>query len=141
MSTSPARDWTDGAPKWAAVGVLGCASITGIVWSIAHQAPRVPIITYRESPPALAPHAEQSPAVPGAPPLAPAKINLNTATGAELENLPGVGPALAARIIEHRKAHGPFRSVEQLDGVKGIGPKLMEKIRPLATVGDRAGSE
>ncbi len=61
-------------------------------------------------------------------------ININTATAAELELLPGIGPALAARIIEHRTRHGRFRSVEELDHVSGIGPRTLEKIRPHATV-------
>ena len=135
MTGAPPRDWTDGAPKWAAVGVLGIASITGIAWSIAHQAPRAQIVPYRQTA-APEPSVETpAPASRPVPAFGPARININTATAAELENFPGVGPALAARIIEHRTVHGPFTSVEQLDGVKGIGPKLMDKIRPLATVG------
>ncbi len=61
-------------------------------------------------------------------------ININTAAAAELELLPGIGPALAARIVEHRTRHGRFRSVDELDHVSGIGPRTLEKIRPHATV-------
>ena len=56
-------------------------------------------------------------------------VRLNSATGEELEALPGVGPALSARIIEYRNANGPFTSIEQLTEVKGIGDKLLERMR------------
>ena len=55
------------------------------------------------------------------------RINVNTATQAELEALPGVGPVIARRIIEGR----PYRSVEELERVKGIGKKRLEEIRPM----------
>jgi competence protein ComEC len=54
-------------------------------------------------------------------------VNVNTATAAELEALPGIGPVIARRIVEGR----PYRSVDDLDRVKGIGPKRLEEIRPL----------
>jgi comEA protein len=63
-----------------------------------------------------------------------APINLNTATPAELESLPGVGPALAARIAEHRQKNGPFKKVEDLMTIKGIGEKQFLKLKPLVTV-------
>jgi predicted flap endonuclease-1-like 5' DNA nuclease len=58
------------------------------------------------------------------------QVELNTATQAELESLPGIGPVLARRIIEAR----PFRSVDDLDRVKGIGPKKLGEFRPLVRV-------
>lgn len=61
-------------------------------------------------------------------------ININTATESELEELPGVGPAIAARIVEHRTANGAFTSVEQLQDVKGIGPAIFENLRERITV-------
>ncbi len=66
----------------------------------------------------------------------PAKegININTASAAELTGLPGVGPAIAARIVEYRQLHGRFSSVDDLSNVKGIGPKKLEKLRPYARV-------
>ena len=56
-------------------------------------------------------------------------ININRASAAELEALPGVGPAIAGRIIEHRTQNGPFRSLSDLDAVKGIGAKKLEKLK------------
>lgn len=61
------------------------------------------------------------------------KINVNTAGEEELQKLPGIGPAKAKAIVEYRKTKGPFRSVEELLEVKGIGPKTLEKLRPLIT--------
>jgi competence protein ComEA len=51
-------------------------------------------------------------------------LDLNTATAAELDALPGIGPVLAQRIVDHRTASGPFTSVDQLDEVSGIGPAI-----------------
>lgn len=62
------------------------------------------------------------------------KINLNTAGAAELDTLPKVGPVLAQRIVDWRKEHGPFKSVEELDAVDGVGPKMLETLLPLVTV-------
>lgn len=58
------------------------------------------------------------------------RLNVNTATQAQLELLPGVGPALAQRIIADREKNGPYTAIDQLDRVKGIGPKTIEKLRP-----------
>ncbi len=63
-------------------------------------------------------------------------LNINTATAEELEELPGIGPELARRIIAYREEHGPFKSVEDLLNVKGIGPATLQKIRDLITVGE-----
>ena len=64
------------------------------------------------------------------------RINVNTATAEELEALPRIGPALAQRIIAYRQAHGPFQKVDDLLAVKGIGPALLETIRPYVTTGE-----
>jgi len=61
-------------------------------------------------------------------------ININTATATQLETLPGVGPVLAGRIISWRELNGVFPSVETLGEVAGIGPVLMENLRPLIAV-------
>jgi competence protein ComEA len=63
-----------------------------------------------------------------------APIDLNRATEAELEDLPGVGPATAAAIVAYRTEHGPFTSVDGLLEVRGIGEAKLEQIRPQATV-------
>lgn len=57
------------------------------------------------------------------------RVNLNSASAEELQTLPGIGPALAARIVSHRDAHGPFRSVEELETVPGIGPATATRLR------------
>ena len=68
--------------------------------------------------------------------IALAAININTATKDELVALPGIGPAKAQAIVDYRKAHGPFKTVEELKDVKGIGAKRFEKLKPdLAVTG------
>ena len=62
-------------------------------------------------------------------------INLNTASQAELETLPGIGPTTAQKIIEYREANGPFVSAEDIINVSGIGPGTYERIKDLITVG------
>lgn len=59
----------------------------------------------------------------------PGKINVNTAEQAQLEELPGIGPSLAGRILEFRQANGPFKSFGELDAVSGIGPALLGNLR------------
>ena len=61
----------------------------------------------------------------------PGKVDLNTATAAELDALPGVGPATAAKIISDRTANGPFRSVDDLMRVSGIGPAKFDALKDL----------
>ena len=61
-------------------------------------------------------------------------LNLNSATVDQLEELPGVGPALAARIIDWREANGSFKNVDDLSSVSGIGDKLLANVRELVTL-------
>ena len=63
-----------------------------------------------------------------------APVNINTASAATLETLPGIGPAFAQRIIDYRIEHGAFASIEQLAEVKGIGPATLAKLEHLITV-------
>jgi len=133
----PPRDWTQGPAKWVAAVVLGSACVAGMTWSIVGRVPRP---TWTASP-GTAPAAATNGASPAealagtdsattAPSLA-ARVRVNSATQAELEMLPGIGPALAKRIIDHRRQNGPFKTVNALDAVPGIGPRTLERLRPL----------
>lgn len=62
-------------------------------------------------------------------------ININTASPADLDELPGIGQSIATRIVDYRTANGPFGSIDDLKNVKGIGASLFEQIAPLVTVG------
>jgi competence protein ComEA len=63
------------------------------------------------------------------------RVDLNRADAGELDQLPGIGPVLAGRIVEHRRISGPYRSAEDLLAVRGIGPALFERLRDRVTVG------
>jgi comEA protein len=77
----------------------------------------------------------------GAKVVATSPVNLNTATSAELETLPNIGPAAAARIIEYRQKNGGFKKIEDLMNVKGIGEKRFLKLKPLVSVTPAKASE
>jgi len=70
------------------------------------------------------------------PPPAPddGRVNINTADHQALQVLPGVGPAIAQRIIDHREAHGLFRMIEEITDVSGIGPARFDNMREMITV-------
>ncbi len=79
--------------------------------------------------------------VPATPPVVAAptvkavsKVNLNRASADELQVLPGIGPVLAQRMVDWRKTHGRYRTVDDLQEVKGIGKKRLEQLRPLVMV-------
>ncbi len=67
------------------------------------------------------------------------KVDLNRADQEELESLPGVGPHLAAQILEYREKLGPFQRVEDLMNVRGIGEKKFQQLKDLVTVGKKTG--
>lgn len=67
-------------------------------------------------------------------PASGSRVDLNTATAGELDGLPGIGPVLAQRIVDHRTRNGPFRSVDQLDDVPGIGPAIAADLAGLVAV-------
>jgi competence protein ComEA len=74
-----------------------------------------------------------------------APINLNTATAAQLESLPGIGARTAALIVEYRQKNGGFKKIEDLMNVRGVGEKSFLKLKPLITVtpprADRAAQQ
>jgi competence protein ComEA len=66
----------------------------------------------------------------------PAKpVNINTATSEELRQVPGIGPATAQKILQMRKSYGPFKSVDDLLAIRGLGEKRLDKMRKYLTVG------
>ena len=78
-----------------------------------------------------------APAGGGAPlgaPVAPAVLDLNAATAESLDALPGIGPVIAARIVAWRATNGPFRTVDELGEVSGIGDSILTQLRPLVRV-------
>jgi competence protein ComEA len=71
----------------------------------------------------------------GKPVATAAVVNINTAPAADIERLPGIGAKTAARIVEYREKNGPFKKVEDLMNVRGIGEKNFLKLKPQLTVG------
>ena len=66
----------------------------------------------------------------------PAKpVNINTATSEELQQVPGIGPATAQKILQMRKSYGPFKNVDDLLAIRGLGEKRLDKMRKYLTVG------
>jgi len=73
------------------------------------------------------------------PPLKP--VNINAATSEELQQVPGIGPATAEKILQMRKSYGAFKSVDDLLAIRGLGPKRLEKMRKYLMVGKPAATK
>lgn len=107
-------------------GLLGVALLS--LGPVLRPAPQVPAVTRVDLPPvAEAAPAPEYPSTASVQPLISGRVNLNFASAEQLEALPRVGPALAARIIAGR----PYRSLADLDRVKGIGPSTLSALTPL----------
>ncbi len=119
-------DLTPGERRGALVllALVALAALHDLVRPGPDPAPPCP-----DDPPGLAapPPGTADPAP--APAEAPGPLDLNRAGPAELDALPGIGPVLAGRIVAHRTAHGPFRTVDELLAVPGIGPRSLERLR------------
>lgn len=94
-----------------------------------------PAVAVGPSLPAVTPGSASAAADAPAPPAAARQLDLNVASVQELDGLPGIGPALAERIVAHRERNGPFRALEELARISGISPRMVEELRPLARVG------
>ena len=77
----------------------------------------------------------KTPAAAAAKPASTTVVNINTASVTEFATLPGVGAKMAARIIEYRQKNGPFKKVEELMNVRGIGEKNFLKLKPQLAIG------
>jgi competence protein ComEA len=73
------------------------------------------------------------------PPAQP--VNINTANSEQLQQVPGIGPATAEKILQMRKSYGPFKSVDDLLAIRGLGAKRLEKMRKYLTVGKAAAAK
>ncbi len=79
-------------------------------------------------------------ATPAAKASSSAPLNLNTATVAQLETLPGIGKSTAERILEYREKSGGFKKIEDLMNVRGVGERSFLKLKPLVTVSSGKGT-
>ncbi len=113
-STGPVKDWTRGPAKHLAAAMLIVAAVIGAGLSLVDG--RAAVRTSNDL------SAASDSATGGV-------LDLNAATAAELELLPRIGPKLAAAIVADRAARGPFKSVDDLDRVPGIGARTVERLR------------
>lgn len=159
MSARAPEAGLSGPARWACVAALGGLGAIGVARGFFKEPPPEPAsqalppvrvtLPAREREPAPNPvqtaPAASEPAISAAPAQEPAAapaasapdagiqklVNVNTASAEELQLLPGIGPVMAQRLIEDRAANGPYKSPADLDRVKGIGPKTLEKLTPL----------
>ena len=117
--------------EWVVLG-LTILFVVGTLWWFHSTRPQegVTLVEVREDRQAVTP--VEKPEAPGM--LEGEVLNLNTATLSDLTRLPGIGETKAQTILDWRKAHGPFRAVEDLLSVEGIGEGTLENLRPYITV-------
>ena len=133
-------DWARTPSAMFAAGLLGVLSVLTIAIALSRDfqrdalAPSMALVSGQQQGEVVT----AQPTMP-TPMRAVRLIDINRADLAELDLLPGIGPALGQRIIEYRRQHGPFQTVESIQGVSGIGPRTLEKLRPLITLGDGDG--
>ena len=137
-SSTSTSDWARTPSAMFAAGLLGLLSVLTIGIALSREfsrdanAPSVALVQSQtdgfasDSPTRSAPSAVRL-------------IDINADDLAELDLLPGIGPALGQRIIDYRAEHGPFTTIESIQQVSGIGPRTLEKIRPLITLGEGDG--
>ncbi|MCB9838741.1 MAG: helix-hairpin-helix domain-containing protein [Phycisphaeraceae bacterium] len=115
MPRDPRHDahWTTGPAGWAPVALLAALSILGFTRAVTTDG--------------IGPGAACAPT-----PIESARLNCNTASFAQLQLLPRIGPALARRIIEDRDANGPFKDAQDFQRVRGIGPRTAERVAAVA---------
>jgi competence protein ComEA len=85
--------------------------------------------------PAMSAQDGKAPAKSSKPTASNQVVNINTASAADFEALPGIGPKLAARIVDYRQKNGPFKKIEDLMNVQGLGEKNFLKLKPQLTLG------
>ena len=115
----------------AGMMVAGALTVSGFPASAAtpEQAPTVKVQKAQRTP-----KGQKAQRTPKAAKTIEGKINLNSASAEELDALPRIGPKVAQRMVEYRTAHNGFKTVDELRNVKGIGPKVLEAIRPYLTL-------
>jgi|GEM_PF-5551585 len=121
QTEQPNDDWTRGPAGWAPILLLTLLTTIGALGAV--TTPRINTGAHFGAHPG---------ANPGTGPIAEARINVNTATNARLQLLPRIGPRLAQRIIEDRNSNGPFVDAQDIQRVKGIGPKTASRLAAVA---------
>ena len=115
----------------AAGGALPGADLSGVNLARRVDDEEEIEIAYLATPISTAPAAAQASTVSSI----SGRVNINLATAVQLDALPGIGPALASRIVAYRDAHGLFASVEELSNVSGISPRMVDDLRDLISIG------